>query len=173
MLSQKERAAFPRRVRAAGIVAGSKDEAIYALTEGTERLMTCVENQLTANLFLMSEYPPPEAQLLGHPPPPRRRRISGKLAEEYGEPEGLEAGQARWLGVFGRSGRKEIEARGKTPLRLGSSVAPLWPPILWGLGASEASLCGHAPGMSEGCWGHPKTSCRFRAWIPRGISAWF
>ncbi|XP_032083717.1 WD repeat-containing protein 87-like isoform X2 [Thamnophis elegans] len=114
VLSQKERAAFPRRVRAAGIVASSKDEAIYALTEGTERLMTCVENQLTANLFLMSEYPLPEAQFLGHPAPPRHRRISGKLAEEYGEPEGLEAGQARWMGVFGRSGRKEVEARAIT-----------------------------------------------------------
>ncbi|XP_070805438.1 WD repeat-containing protein 87-like [Pituophis catenifer annectens] len=114
VLSQKERAAFPRRVRAAGIVADSKDEAVYALTEGTERLMTCVENQLTANLFLMSEYPPPEAQLLGHPPPSRRRRISGKAAEEYGEPEGPEAGQARWLGLFGRSGRKEAEVRATT-----------------------------------------------------------
>ncbi|XP_058051617.1 WD repeat-containing protein 87 isoform X3 [Ahaetulla prasina] len=114
VMSQKERAAFPRRVRAAGIVADSKDEAVYALTEGTERLMTCIENQLTANLFLMSEFPPPEAQLLGQPPPSRRRRISGKAAEEYGEPEGPEAGQARWLGLFGRSGRKEAEARATT-----------------------------------------------------------
>ncbi|KAK9394206.1 WD repeat-containing protein 87 [Crotalus adamanteus] len=114
VLSQKERGAFPRRVRAAGIVAESKDEAIYALTEGTERLMTCVENQLTANLFLMSEYPPPEAQLLGHPPPSRRRRISGKVAEEYGEPDGPEAGRVRWLGLFGHSGRKAAEAQATT-----------------------------------------------------------
>ncbi|XP_026577263.1 WD repeat-containing protein 87 [Pseudonaja textilis] len=114
VLSQKERATFPRRVRAAGIVADSKDEAVYALTEGTQRLMTCVENQLTANLFLMSEYPWPEAQLLGYHPPSRRKRVSGKGTEDYGEIEGPETDQARWLGLFGRSGRKEAEARAAT-----------------------------------------------------------
>lgn len=159
-LSQKERGAFPRRVRAAGIVAESKDEAVYALTEGTERLMTCVENQLTANLFLMSECPPPEAQLLGHPPPSRRRRMSGKVAEEYGEPEGPEAGRVRWLGLFGHSGRKEPKARGKTILRLCGSVASLQPPpnmSSWGdLWPLRPAVCGYAPAMSEGCGGTPE-----------------
>lgn len=163
VLSQKERGAFPRRVRAAGIVAESKDEAVYALTEGTERLMTCVENQLTANLFLMTEYPPPEAQLLGHPPPSRRRRISGKVAEEYGEPDGPEAGRVRWLGLFGRSGRKAAEARGKTILCLCGSVASLQPPthprvLLGDLRPLRPAICGYAPAMSEGCWGHPRDS---------------
>ncbi|XP_063168705.1 WD repeat-containing protein 87 [Candoia aspera] len=110
-LSRKEKDAFPRRVRVAGIVAESKDEAVYALTEGAERLMACVENHLTANLFLMTECPPPEAQLVGYPPPSRRRRISEKLLEEYREPEGPAAPQARWLGLFDQSPKKGAEAK--------------------------------------------------------------
>ncbi|XP_025029207.1 WD repeat-containing protein 87 [Python bivittatus] len=110
VMRQTEKGAFPRRVRAAGIIAESKDEAVHALTEGAERLMNCVENQLTANLFLMSECPLPEASLVGYPPPSRRKRLSAKPSEEYREPESPEAAQARWLGLFGQPQKKGAEA---------------------------------------------------------------
>ncbi|KAH0631490.1 hypothetical protein JD844_005829 [Phrynosoma platyrhinos] len=95
--------AFPRRVRAAGIIAESHNEAVYALTEEAERLMNRVENQLTANLFLMTECPPTETQRSGRPPRVRHRSIMSQgVPEEPARPDSHLEAQARWLGLFAK-----------------------------------------------------------------------
>ncbi|XP_042295797.1 WD repeat-containing protein 87 [Sceloporus undulatus] len=103
---------FPRRVRAAGIVADSHDAAIYALTEEAERLMKRVENQLTANLFLLTECPPIETRS-ARPPRLRHRSMSQGAPEESAKPDSHLEAQTRWLGLFAKQEKIKAAASGK------------------------------------------------------------
>ncbi|CAI5780772.1 repeat-containing 87 [Podarcis lilfordi] len=144
----RDQSAFPRRVRAAGIMAETADEAKVALTEGAQKLMTRVENQLTANLFLMNEIPPKVVR-------DRRSTISRLRSPSRGTsvdfttPETLPVGQARWLGIFGKPERRAAPAATPfAPERAGGDKLPRIPqargkgltvPIASGIGLEERS----------------------------------
>ncbi|XP_060131237.1 WD repeat-containing protein 87 [Zootoca vivipara] len=115
--------AFPRRVRAAGIMAESADEAKVALTEGAQKLMNRVENQLTANLFLMNEIPTKLAR--------DRRATIARLksppqgtSEDFTTPETFPTGQARWLGIFSTPEKKAAAAAPFAPETGGGDKLP-------------------------------------------------
>ncbi|XP_067316967.1 WD repeat-containing protein 87-like [Anolis sagrei] len=109
--------AFPRRMRAAGIIAETQDEAVQALTEESERLLSRVENQLTANLFLMTETPTLEAQRFSRPPRFRQRALSQGAQEEIAKPDSHLEARARWLGLFARTDKLKSQAAATKQLK--------------------------------------------------------
>ncbi|KAJ7304501.1 hypothetical protein JRQ81_012079 [Phrynocephalus forsythii] len=187
--------AFPRRVRAAGIVAETQDEAVYALTEGAARLMNRVENQLTANLFLLSECAPEFKMPTARPPRARRRLMSLGAPEEFAKPDSHLEAQARWLGLFAQSGKppppdkhkgdaKEAEKAEKLPRiqqargKMVSSASVPLPessPSLSSLTASSSTTSSYTASgtFSSGSatWQRPKTSkeakVREKQWAPK------
>ncbi|XP_077174652.1 WD repeat-containing protein 87 [Paroedura picta] len=104
-IEEPSQAVFPCRLRAAGIIAASKGDAVSALKEVSEKLMTRVDKRLTANLFLMADRPLEESPEQDTRSPPGRRKLGSVVpeAEEVAEaavPEAHGEAKTRWLGLF-------------------------------------------------------------------------
>ncbi|KAL8220024.1 UNVERIFIED_CONTAM: hypothetical protein K2H54_037793 [Gekko kuhli] len=107
---------FPRRLRTAGIIAESSGDAVNALIELSEKLMSRVDKRLTANLFLMTERPLEESPEQDSRSPPSRRKLGSMApapeeAAQAAAPEAHVEAKARWLGLFDSAPQQTAAAK--------------------------------------------------------------